>query len=455
MLVNEPSTLWGLDMATAPINLPSIYKNIQAPAGANPQDVQITKDQMAMQFAPQESSITNTLNTIQGYLDRDISAQQQYGQVADQKIAGIGNELAGKLQGNVGAIGDIFQKGGEQVAGAYDEAAQANQASTTSIMDRLKGSAGVLGQDQALKADPYGTDPISRLMASQATTGQRIASGKAGSVANLATLGTSLKGIAQKAVGDSEREYAQKRTDVATQVLKVIGQLQTTAQTGIMEQLQKFSTLAETAGPTFRTLLAQATQSRNKAEHDAAVEAFDQWAKIQTLNQGQQRIDTDRAVAASKINKEDDPNSLDNIYKRLQIEKLGGDIDERDARGTYLSDTEGNAKLQKYINDIRRPDRGSPGISGTAGAGIMNFINQNYGQATMSGLYNTTDPIKILAGIAQQNIDPKTGKVNLPVTGGSKYKQSDYQIDFQTLLDALTQRFGNVGTSAKIGAPIK
>lgn len=445
-------------MATAPVNLPSIYKSIQAPAGANPQDVKSVQDQMTMQFAPQESNITNTINTIQGYLDRDISAQQQYGQVADQKIADIGTDLAGKLQGNVGAIGGIFDKGVAQVGGAYDEAAQANQASTTSIMDRLKGSAGILGQDQALKADPYGTDPISRLMASQATTGQRIAAGKAGSTANLAELGTSLKGIAQKAVGDSEREYAQKRTDVATQVLKVIGQLQTTAQTGIQEQLQKFSQLAEIEGPTFRKLLADATSSRNKAEADAAKAAFDQWAKIQTLNQGQQKIEqgnTRNAIAAAKASAGDDPNSLTNIYKRLQIEDLGGKIDARNKQGTYIGDAEGNSRLMDYLNQIRRPDRGSPGISGTAYSGIQNFINQNMTQATMSGMYNTSDPVKILASIAQQSIDPKTGKVKLPVTAGSKYKQEDYQVDYQTLLDAFQMRFGNVGTSAKIGAPIK
>lgn len=433
-----------------PISLPSIYKAIAAPAGANPADVQMAKDQMAIQFAPAESGIHSTIQQIQQTLNQDIGAQQQYGQIADQKIANVGSQLAQQLGQNVGAIGNIFQSGGQQVGNIYDQALSDTQAAGGSIRDRLMQSAAALGQTPALKADPYGNDPISRLMAQQASQETRLAGSKANTKANLATLGTSLQGIAQKAVGDSEREYAQKRSDIATQVLQTVSSLQLKGQQGIMEQLRKYSDLAEVAGPTFRSLLAQATSARTKAEQEAAklqLDILSTQAKIQ-------KDQADAQASLAKAAKEDDPNSIDNLLKIATLEKYGIDIKKGTReleRPTYIADSEGEKRLQEFLRGAVRADRKSPGISGTAHAGIQNFIRQNAGAARMSGLYNTADPVAILTSMAYSSVDPKTGKVNLPVTAGSKYKQQDYQVDLQTLLDAINVRYTNVGTGARVG----
>jgi hypothetical protein len=429
-------------MAT-PINLPSIYRGIAAPQGANPADVQSAKDQLAMEFAPQEAGIGTTIQQIQQFLDQDVAAQQQYGNIADQKISDIGNQLAGQLTQNVGAIGNIYQAGQERVGGIYDEATKSVQGAGQSIRDRIAGSAASLGQTQALKADPYGADPISRLLAQQASAETRLATGKAGSKANLNELGTQLQGIAQKAVGDSEKEYAQKRTDVANQVLKTISNLKITGQKGIMEQLQKYSVLAEIAGPTFRNLLNNAASARTKAEREAWKDNLDAMAKMA-------QIQKDQA--------ESDPNSLDNQLKRLNIADKEFTLGEKVGGKNYLGDLEGNNRLMEWLNANVRADRKSVGLSGTEHAGIQNFINQNLPNVSMSGMYNTTDPVKILMSLAQQSVDPKSGKVNLPISPGSKYTnrgKGDYQTDLQTLLEALTARFQNVGTSAKAGTRIK
>lgn len=413
--------------------LPSIYQSIQAPAGANPQDVQSTRDQMAMQFAPQENSITHTINTLNQYLQRDTATQQQYGQIADHKIADIGNEVASKLQGNVGAIGDIYKQGGQAVGSAYDEAANTVNQSSQSIMDRIRSSAAQLGQGQALKADAYGNDPISRLMANQATQESRIATGKAGSVSNLATLGTSLQGIAQKAVGDSVQNYAQKRADVATQVLKVIGQLQATTNTSIQDQLQKFSDLAQTEGPAFRTLLTQATQTRNATERQAALDSFSQMAKLTELNQGQQRLD-----------QSNDPNSLDNIIKGQTIAKNQAGLDSQ----KYSDSGVGNQNMMDWLNDLRVNKKV---LSGTQYAGIQNFINQN--AATASAL--NQNPYDYLVGLAQSKAGVG-GMVPTPKSSGSKYSDANYNVPLQVLIDALSKRYtGVASTSAKIGTKIK
>ena len=423
--------------------LPSIYKNIAAPAGANPQDVQAAKDQLAMTYAPQEMGINSAIDFINQNLSRDISAQEKYGQIADQKIGNIGQELANTLQGNVGKIQDIYSQGTQQVGSAYDEALSTLNNLGSSVQNSLKSSAQSLGQGHALQADQFGRDPLSRLAGDLDVYKSKTVAGKATATSNLTTLGTQLSAIAQKAVGDSTRDYAQKRSDIATQVLKTIGQLQSTANMGIMEQLQKFSVLAETAGPTFRTLLSQATSARTEGERQAAKDELDFMVKMADIEEKRAKSD---------------PNSLDNQMKRINIAKGMGELEEMGTEPRYISDTEGASRLQSFLDKSRRSSRSDPnGLSGTQVAGIQNFITQNMGSSKMSGIYNTSDPAAILASIAAQSVDPKTGLVHLPITKGSKYTNRDnmdYVVDMQTLLAALEARFGNVGPSAKIGTKI-
>lgn len=426
-------------MAIEPIKLPSIHQNIAAPAGSNPQDVQLAKDQLAMTYAPQEMGINTAIDFINQNLSRDVSAQQNYGQIADQKIGQIGADLANTLQGNVGKVSDIYKQGTAEVGNAYDQAMNTLQGIGQSVQAPIKQGMANYGIQQ----DQFGRDPLSRLQGDLAVYQSRTAAGKAAATSNLTTLGTQLTAIAQKAVGDSVKDYAQKRTDVATQVLKTIGQLQSTANLGVMEQLQKFSVLAETAGPMFRTLLSQATSARNEAERQNAKDQLDYMIKMSDMQ--------DKALSRAEKN---DPNSLDNISKRLGIEKSVLELEDLQTRPKYISDAEGQSNLMSWLNANVRKDRKSPGLSGTEHAGIQNFIKQNIPQTVLSGIYNTEDPAAILRSLAYQNVDPKTGKVNLPVTSGSKYKQSDYQTDPETLLEALIARFQNVGSAAKIGTKI-
>lgn len=415
------------------VSLPSIYKNISAPAGTNPADAQSAKDQLALEFAPKESSITNTINQLQGFLQSDTAAQQQFGQVADQKISDIGSTLAQQLQGNVGAIGDIYKQGQQQVGSAYDEAGATLGAVGSSVQKRLTDSATQLGQTQALQADRFGNDPLSRLQGNLAILQGRNATGKAGSVSNLTSLGTQLQGIAQKAVGDSERNYAQKRTDIATQVLKTVGQLQVQTNQKTGDLLQQFSDLAAQEGPAFRQILNQLTAARTAADRQSTLDSIDALLK-------QSQIDKNTAGS--------DPNSLDNIIKGQTIQKNEQALNPA---LTYKSDPQGNADMMDVLNQLRQ----SGTITGYQWAGVQRFIDQNLPNTQLQGIYNTNDPAAILRSIAQQNLDPKTGKVKLPSVKGTKGKPEEYEISMQDLLEILNTRFSNVGTSKQVGAKVK
>jgi hypothetical protein len=429
------------------IDLPSILKSLKATPGGGitGADIQSATDQMTTQFAPQESSITNVINQIQGQLGTDVAAQQQYGTNADSKIAEVGNQLKDQLQGNVGTIGDIYKSGGAAVGADYDQGLSDIRGAGQALRDRLSQSASALGQDQTLQANPYGSDPISRLMAQQASAETGMIKSKADRQSNLATLGTQLQGIAQKAVGDSERQFSQKRADLARDVMKSISQLQLTSTQAMNAQLQKYSDLAATEGSTFRTLINQAATARTATERQAALDAMD-------LAYKQSQIDKNTAEASkatAQAKKVDDPNNLDNILKELRIEQL--DTKLHAAPGDkYLSAAEGQSKLMDYLNSIVRPDRKSEGISGTQYAGIQNFINQNAGQASALN----QDPYASLVALAQSKASG--GKVDLPVSAGSSYGQKDYNIPLDILLDAIGQRYiGAATTGAKVGTTRK
>lgn len=422
------------------ISLPSIFKNIAAPKGANASDVQLAQDQMAMQYAPQEAGINTTIQTIQDYLNQDVSAQQQYGQIADQKISEVGGQLAQQLQGNVGAIGNIYQAGTQRVGSIYDQAQQATQAAGSSIRDRLSGAANALGQGQALKADAYGNDPISRLLAQQASTETGLAASKAGSQANLTQLGTALSGIAQKAVGDSEREYAQKRSNLATEVMRNISQLQLGSNRAIMEQLQKYSVLAEVAGPTFRTLLSAATSARTQAERQAAKDQLDAMATMA-------RIQKDKASAAKDIRAED-PNSLDNLLKQATLQGKLNDLSDYDKQPTYVDAATGQHNLMEFLNDLRVNKKA---LTGRQYAGIQNFINQNSSNASALN----QDPYSYLVGEAQR-LAGQGSMVQTPRGPGATGNEGHYQVPLQVLLESLGKRYTSVASSgSKIGTKVK
>ena len=426
------------------IALPSIYQQVIDTAnktkGLNPQDLALATNQFQIEMVPQEQSLQNTLQQLQGTADRDMTAQSKYGDIADKRIGDIGTQLQSTLQGNVGKIQDIYNQGQQSVGSAYDQASQVLQGAGQSIQQNLQGTADRLGLQQGLQSrSQFDLNPQQRLQTNLDLMVGRNASAKAAGTANLATLGTQLSAIAQKAVGDSAQNTAQKRQDTAYSVLKTIGDIQTKTNESTQEILGKYQSLASVAGAKFNSLLSSATTARTAIERQNAMDALKVQMDLANLQIKQER----NQIAASKAAKVDDPNSLANQKTQLEIDKLKRDAD----KGSYISDAQGNSQLMDYLNQ----SRGGGALSGTQYAGIQNFINKNAGAASALN----TDPYKYLTMLAQQqSASGKDGLINLPVTSGSKYKQKDYTVPLQVLLDALTARYQNVGTAAKIGKTI-
>lgn len=253
--------------------LPQI--NIPVAQGYHPEDVQSARDQLTMQTAPQINSINGIIQQIQGYLDRDIAAQQQFGTAADQKIAAVGEQLGQFLQGNVGKIGDIYNQGQQQVGAAYQGAENTMGNVGKQLAGYVQNKADLYGQQTTTPGDQFNLDPLQRMAAEGDILKGQFAAGGAAAKSNLATLGTQMQGIAQKTVGDEARNYAQKRGDLASQVLGNIGKLQLGAQSGTMEQLREYASLAQTAPAKFRQMLTELSGGRAKATAEAQQQAFE------------------------------------------------------------------------------------------------------------------------------------------------------------------------------------
>jgi len=273
-------------MATRPkLDVPLI-----APQDSNPGDVQYATDAINAEYIPQENAIDRALEILTQTSERDISAQQKYGAVADEKMGQIGEQLAATLTGGVAATKDIFNQGIGNVGKYYDEASGVQAGSDRASISGIDAVAGGLGHGAA------GDSVLARLQQEGSNIQARAAGNKAASKSNLETLSAQLQAIGQAAVGDSQRNSAQKREDLATQVLDNITEIQkrTGEETG--DLMAKFVSLAQTKSAKFRNLLADVAKARTQQEHDNAMDAL-------TMQIKQQKHSADMANISSQIAK--------------------------------------------------------------------------------------------------------------------------------------------------------
>lgn len=415
-----------------------------APAGTNPEDWNRAQNQMNLKYGGTGQGLYDQYEGITQLLNRDVSTQQQYGQLADQKMADIGNAIHGSLQESSDRTGQIYQAGQQKVGGLYDELIGGIDKTGQEGTALLQGQADKLGQQESLTK--FG-NPLGRIQASIAEMKTRAMVDKGNSVANLVELGATMQGISTAKTADMDRLQAQNRSDLQKQVQAAITKLQVDYAQDSKKVLQQFAQLAQTRSADLSETLYALKDARTAREAEAAKAALDAQIKMSEL-----QIKMQEAVAKS------DPNSLDNQLKKLNIADKTAKINDKANQINYISDADGAAKMESFLRPLLRTDRNDKSadrpLTGPQYAGINNFINQNMSAAKVSGVYNTADAGTIIAGLARQKLDPKTGMVKLPVTGGSQYGQKDYMVPLEILEAAIQARFTNVGPYSKVGTKI-
>jgi len=422
-----------------------------APAGTNPEDWSRAQNQMNLKYGGAAQGLYDQYEGITQLLNRDVSTQQQYGQIADQKMAEIGNVIHGSLTESANRTGEIYQAGQQKVGGLYDELLGNIDKTGQEGTALLQQQADKLGQQESLNKF---SNPLGRIQGSIAEMKTRAMVDKGNSVANLVELGVTMQGIANAKTSDMDRLMAQNRTDLQKQVQAAITKLQLDYQQDAKGVLKQFAQLAQTRSADLAETLYALQDARTAREAEAAKAALDAQIKMAELQIKMQDSVTKANEAAAK----NDPNSLDNQLKRLNITDKTMEINGKANQINYISDADGAAKMEsflrpllRYNRDDKSPDRP---LTGPQYSGINNFINQNLSAAKVSGVYNTADAGTILSSIARTKLDPKTGQVKLPITSGSQYGQKDYMVPLEILEAAIQARFTNVGPYSKVGTKI-
>lgn len=413
------------------------------PAGANKEDWQRANNQMDLKYGTAEKGLYDQFGAIQGLLNRDVQTQQQFGTLADEKMAQIGATLHGQLQEGADRTGAIYKGGEQKVGGIYDELLGNIDKTGAEGTALLQSQAQKLGQQESLTS--FG-NPLGRIQGSIAEMKTRALADKGNSVSNLVNLGAMMSGIAQGKVGDQDALQAQSRGDLQKQVQASISKLQLEYMTDSRKVLQDFSNLAKQKGADLSESLYALTDARNAREAKAAQDALEAQIKMADLQ-----------LKMQKAVQESDPNSLDNQLKKLKIGKLSTEIEDKlnNPDLTYISDAQGQNNFNDFLGKITKKNGQGDGITGYQRAGIENFINKNMNSTKVSGVWNSASAGDILSAIATQNmVKGSSNLVKLPKTDGTKGKDSDYVVPIEILQAALQARFQNVGPYGKVGAKI-
>jgi hypothetical protein len=286
------------------------------PQGQNPEDWQQAHTLVDLEYQPAVSDVYRQMDIIQGFLDRDINTQKQYGEIADKRLGDIYNQLGGQLEAGVEQTGKIYGEARGRVGEAYDKSVQDIQG----FGQGLQG--GLAQQAQALGVEGVATgymNPIDRVKATIAGLSAKATAAKAGSLANLDTLSAEMQAVGKSRVAGAAQEGTQKRADLAKNVQGAITKLQITGQQDTLAKLGKLTDLAETRGKALTTTLQKLADARSERELTAAKfqlqqeeTAFNRMIKLrdQTLQEskandplGQYSKELDIAIKEGKLAK--------------------------------------------------------------------------------------------------------------------------------------------------------
>lgn len=330
-----------------------------------------------MQYDPQISAVQRNIGTSQTQADRQlkniseqlglgVNTQQNYGAIGDQRLQDIYSALGGQLQANQGKLQGIYQGGIGGVQDVYKQGMTDIAGQGNDLINRLQASAGKLGLDAALP------DVTGKVADETGTTLARFGTAGQGAGQSLGNLGTDILGIGQSAVGASQQEGAQKRSDLVTGVQNSISQLQVGAATEsrdirdklgdtVSELEAQLTDLGSAKGQAVRLAYDQALQAKSDRERQSKLDALN--AQVQQagleLQRAQLGLEAQKANAAASS--QTDP--LDQILKMAQIQNYQSEITNRDqpknidALTQYISDNSLGPRAQGAIYQaISTPD---------------------------------------------------------------------------------------------------
>ena len=258
---------------------------------------------------------------LQAQLNQGVQTEQGYGNIGDKRLQDIYNQLQQSLQQNVGAIGDIYSKGKGNIAQAYNEALGNQQGQGSDVMQQLQAEAQRLGIGAATP------ESLARVQNTLQQYTGRTQREKAGSIANIETLGTQRQAIGQQAVGAAGQEGAQRRANLLDATQKAIADLQNTYAKGRVDLARstsdnlkelggKLTDLLGARGKDLEEQIHKIFDARTAAERQAAMDAAQIALQRSAQSLEQQKFAYAKSQDAAAAKKAAAANV--NPYQRLQ-----------------------------------------------------------------------------------------------------------------------------------------
>lgn len=221
---------------------------------AVPQEVQ---DEVNLEYQTRQDELNRALATLKQSSQTQQDTQNAYGQIGDQNLKSIYDELAKNMQGIQGQTHDLYSGSKDYLTKLFGDAQGGEQNQLASVLTSLSGSANKLGlQGGGLQ------EVLGKLQNTGLQGQQGLDSAKTSSLANLNQLGTGQEGVALQGVGDAYKSGANNRTELVKQVLANIAGIQGNERTGTSDLLSQLTDLSNSKATATRVAMNNYLQAQ-------------------------------------------------------------------------------------------------------------------------------------------------------------------------------------------------
>jgi hypothetical protein len=260
-----------------------------SPQVPNYDPAQYGKTQAQLEYGGQIQGLSDALQSLNQNFGQQEAAQQQYGQQGANTLQGVFNALQQSLGNTAGQIGGAYDQAAQAQNAAYGQAGQSIQGVNKQVMDALQNLAGGLGIQQGLGAGGA-FNPVAQLESTyQQQAGQNALNQASTAGSTQANKANSMDFALNQLMG-AGRQGAQAQTQLqlgVQQALADLGLQQAQGQQGINQQqaiLRQQQPLAE------QLYTQQAAGNLYNMQRQAAADRLAEITGLGGLDIGEQNI---------------------------------------------------------------------------------------------------------------------------------------------------------------------
>jgi hypothetical protein len=305
---------------------------------------------MDVKYGTQQSALQRALAQAKSDYDLQTGKANAFQGLADKSLTDIYDALNTALGNNQSALTALYDTGRQQVQDAYAGAQQGVQQGVTGVQQGLADMAAKLGIGDAMPAATQGmNDSLAQFLTSNGAA-------QAGSVANLATLGTNQLAVGQRGIGDAQKELAQNRTGILNQVAQMLNQAGTDYTSQSKDLSQQLADLANMRGSDMSSTLMDLQDAQTERDRQAALDDLAKQIQLGTLNIQQGQL----ALSQKELDMTGGQNAFNNSLALAQLDLQRQQLQQQIATASDpMVALQAQAKLQLTLAQIEKTKAGT------------------------------------------------------------------------------------------------